>query len=303
MLQAWPRNGRTAVAAGRRLEARDVPPRLPRRHPGRVVPARGVRRPGRVRPRGARARAGHPPAPARRAAGSDRDPARPGRVLRGLPGPRGRGGRARAHVRPVGGRRSGPRRGQTEARERCPANADRGAYATSSTTRTSRRIGTTRANTGTPTSPCSRATASTGSTWSSPTRPTTWPRPTPSGSTCPSSPRSRCRASPPSGAGATSTRCATSRRLAADHGVGFTLGIWQHDVQRDRGMRPTTSGLTPENIGPYSYAALQTGARDLRRGRGRPAADQRRVRHPARSAARVLPRPRLPGDQGQPAGP
>lgn len=46
-------------------------------------------------------------------------------------------------------------------------------------------------------------------------------------------------------------------RAAADHGVAFTLGIWQHDVQRHRGMRPAVVGLTPANIGPYSYAALR----------------------------------------------
>lgn len=52
------------------------------------------------------------------------------------------------------------------------------------------------------------------------------------------------------------TLCAISR-AAADHGIDFTLGIWQHDVQADRGMRSTVAGLTAENIGPYSYAALK----------------------------------------------
>lgn len=46
-------------------------------------------------------------------------------------------------------------------------------------------------------------------------------------------------------------------QAAADHGIDFTLGIWEHDVQADRGMRPAAVGLTPENIGPYSYAALR----------------------------------------------
>ena len=46
-------------------------------------------------------------------------------------------------------------------------------------------------------------------------------------------------------------------QAAADHGIDFTLGIWQHDIQRDRGQKPSVEGLTPENIGPYSYAALR----------------------------------------------
>ena len=43
--------------------------------------------------------------------------------------------------------------------------------------------------------------------------------------------------------------------MVADHGIDFTLGIWEHDVQP--GMQPSTVGLTAENIGPYSYAALR----------------------------------------------
>ena len=41
---------------------------------------------------------------------------------------------------------------------------------------------------------------------------------------------------------------------AAAHGIDFTLGIWQHDVQAYQ--TPTVEGLTPDNIGPYSRAAL-----------------------------------------------
>jgi hypothetical protein len=44
-------------------------------------------------------------------------------------------------------------------------------------------------------------------------------------------------------------------QTAADHAIDFTLGIWEHNVQR--GMKPTVVGLTRENIGPYSYAALK----------------------------------------------
>jgi hypothetical protein len=44
-------------------------------------------------------------------------------------------------------------------------------------------------------------------------------------------------------------------QTAADHGIDFTLGIWQHNVQR--GMKPSVEGLTGQNIGPYSYAALK----------------------------------------------
>ena len=41
---------------------------------------------------------------------------------------------------------------------------------------------------------------------------------------------------------------------AAEHGIDFTLGIWEHNIQP--GMKPSVEGLTPQNIGPYSYAAL-----------------------------------------------
>ena len=44
-------------------------------------------------------------------------------------------------------------------------------------------------------------------------------------------------------------------QAAADHGIDFTLGIWEHNIQR--GMTPTVVGLAPHNIGPYSYAALK----------------------------------------------
>lgn len=44
-------------------------------------------------------------------------------------------------------------------------------------------------------------------------------------------------------------------QTAAEYGVDFTLGIWEHDVQP--GMTPSVEGLTPQNIGPYSYAALK----------------------------------------------
>lgn len=41
---------------------------------------------------------------------------------------------------------------------------------------------------------------------------------------------------------------------AADHGIDFTLGLWEHDAPPDQ--RSSVVGLTPRNIGPYSYAAL-----------------------------------------------
>jgi len=44
-------------------------------------------------------------------------------------------------------------------------------------------------------------------------------------------------------------------QTAADHGIDFTLGIWEQNVQRNQ--RPTVEGLTPDNIGPYTYAALR----------------------------------------------
>src|SRR5262249_46464315 len=43
-------------------------------------------------------------------------------------------------------------------------------------------------------------------------------------------------------------------RTAADHGIDFTLGVWQHNVQAYQ--TPTVEGLTRDNIGPYSRAAL-----------------------------------------------
>jgi hypothetical protein len=46
---------------------------------------------------------------------------------------------------------------------------------------------------------------------------------------------------------------------AVDHGIDFTLGIWEHNIQsyRKPPMLPMTEGLTAQNIGPYSYAALK----------------------------------------------
>lgn len=44
-------------------------------------------------------------------------------------------------------------------------------------------------------------------------------------------------------------------QTANDYGIDFTLGIWEHNIPP--GMTPTVTGLTPDNIGPYSYAALK----------------------------------------------
>jgi len=43
-------------------------------------------------------------------------------------------------------------------------------------------------------------------------------------------------------------------RAAADHGIDFTLGIWQQSAQVNQ--VPIVEGITPENIGPYAAAAL-----------------------------------------------
>ncbi len=44
---------------------------------------------------------------------------------------------------------------------------------------------------------------------------------------------------------------------AAEYGVDFTLGIWQHDIQGGFFQpKSMVEGLNSENIGPYSYAAL-----------------------------------------------
>ena len=42
---------------------------------------------------------------------------------------------------------------------------------------------------------------------------------------------------------------------ATEHGVDFTLGIWQHNVQTNQ--TATVEGLTRDNIGPYSRRALE----------------------------------------------
>jgi hypothetical protein len=42
---------------------------------------------------------------------------------------------------------------------------------------------------------------------------------------------------------------------AAEHGIDLTLGIWQQDLQTYQ--TPRVEGLTAENIGPYSRAALR----------------------------------------------
>ena len=44
-------------------------------------------------------------------------------------------------------------------------------------------------------------------------------------------------------------------QCAAAHRIDFTLGIWEHNIQPR--MTPSVEGLTPENIGPYSYRALK----------------------------------------------
>jgi hypothetical protein len=47
-------------------------------------------------------------------------------------------------------------------------------------------------------------------------------------------------------------------QAAADHGIDFTLGVWEHNIQtRPHKMVPTVDGITRENIGPYSHAALK----------------------------------------------
>jgi len=42
---------------------------------------------------------------------------------------------------------------------------------------------------------------------------------------------------------------------AAEYGIDFTLGIWEHNAQTNQ--TPTVEGLNRQNIGPYSYAALR----------------------------------------------
>jgi hypothetical protein len=44
-------------------------------------------------------------------------------------------------------------------------------------------------------------------------------------------------------------------QTAEDHGIDFALGVWEHNIQTN--MKPTVEGLTRDNIGPYSYAALR----------------------------------------------
>jgi hypothetical protein len=47
-------------------------------------------------------------------------------------------------------------------------------------------------------------------------------------------------------------------QAAADHGIDFTLGVWEHNIQTSpHKMVPTVDGITRENIGPYSHAALK----------------------------------------------
>ncbi len=46
---------------------------------------------------------------------------------------------------------------------------------------------------------------------------------------------------------------------ANEYGIDFILGLWEHNIQwyRKPPMQPSVDGLTRENIGPYSYAALK----------------------------------------------
>lgn len=47
-------------------------------------------------------------------------------------------------------------------------------------------------------------------------------------------------------------------QTAADHGIDFTLGVWEHNIQIwPHKMVATVEGISDENIGPYSYAALK----------------------------------------------
>ena len=48
-------------------------------------------------------------------------------------------------------------------------------------------------------------------------------------------------------------------QAATAQGIDFTLGIWEQNIQsyRKPPMVPMTEGLTRENIGPYTYAALK----------------------------------------------
>jgi hypothetical protein len=46
-------------------------------------------------------------------------------------------------------------------------------------------------------------------------------------------------------------------QAAADHGIDFTLGIWEHNVPTfPHPFVPLVEGITRENVGPYSHAAL-----------------------------------------------
>jgi len=42
---------------------------------------------------------------------------------------------------------------------------------------------------------------------------------------------------------------------AADHGIDFALGLWEQNVWP--GMKASVQGITAQNIGPYTYAALK----------------------------------------------
>jgi hypothetical protein len=44
-------------------------------------------------------------------------------------------------------------------------------------------------------------------------------------------------------------------QAAADHGVDFTLGIWEQNVWPSQ--KASVQGITAENVGPYTYAALK----------------------------------------------
>lgn len=48
-------------------------------------------------------------------------------------------------------------------------------------------------------------------------------------------------------------------QAAADHGIDFTLGVWEHNIIQTAWLKmtPTTGGITRQNIGPYSHAALK----------------------------------------------
>ena len=85
-------------------------------------------------------------------------------------------------------------------------------------------------------------------------------------------------------------------QTAADHGVDFTLGVWEHNIQP--GMQPTVEGLAREVRRAIQLPRLAEDPGALPGDSQRTDADQLGVRHSGGRPGALLPRLCVPGHAG-----